>query len=296
MKQASPPLLSIICPIRDMEGRLQNLETWLVQISGEVEVILVYDDSLDQTYSEITQLISKILKHGQISIISGRFGAPGLARNAGLKVAKGAWICFWDSDDLGFPESIIRILERKEPEDSTELYCFGYDVVTVNGQIMQWTGWKKEDNLNFELLSMNPGLWRFCILRDIAISREFSSLRMGEDQLYLVQIELEKLAIKFEDKIAYRYFRNVQGQLTSSKDALLDLGRSLDLLLNEKKINPARRNFISLFLIRQTFTALKTPSFNLKVKALRVVALFLIQEPRIFVKHVVRIARSRNIE
>lgn len=296
MKITSHPVLSIICPIRNMEGKLQNLESWLSQITKQIEVILVYDESSDDTFDNITQLISRNSKAHQISILSGKYGAPGLARNAGLNVARGSWICFWDSDDIGFPTVVIETLEGRELKNSPELYCFGYEVVKSNSQLKRWPGWENSEILNFEMMTLNPGLWRFCFSRKIAFNTEFSRLRMGEDQLYLAQIGLEKLSIEYNNKIAYRYFKNVHGQLTSSKTAIQDLKVSLEILLKEQRQVAGRSDFIEMLLIRQSITAIKNPNVKLKAQGLKVLTLQLFQNPSFFVKFIINIARSRKVE
>ena len=173
MPETSYPLLSIICPIWNMEGKLQNLQTWMSQISNFVEVVLVYDESSDGTISEINKIVGKNQRREQITIVSGRFGSPGLARNAGSAVASGDWVCFWDSDDIGFLSPVLEELRKRAGEKPDEIYCFGYHLMKPNGHLVKWTGWTNSQDSNLSLIALNPGLWRFCFPRQIAISRDF---------------------------------------------------------------------------------------------------------------------------
>jgi hypothetical protein len=73
--EASAPLLSIICPVWKMEGKLQNLQTWISQISDSVEVVLVYDESPDETLKELEGIVGCHQRPEQIKILTGKFGS-----------------------------------------------------------------------------------------------------------------------------------------------------------------------------------------------------------------------------
>lgn len=275
MSDAYPPLLTIICPVRNMAGKLQNLDSWLARIPNHTQVVLIYDESSDNTLLELNQLVSKNPRKAQIKILMGSFQAPGLARNAGIQVAEGKWISFWDSDDIGFPTRLMEFLvSRKANNNSLGVYCFGYEVVSTAGALCSWKGWRNSKKSNLELVSLNPGLWRFCFSREIVLSREFSSLLMGEDQLYLAQIGLENLPINFEEMVIYKYFKNIEGQLTKSADALVNLGSSIRLLREERILTSGQSPLIDRLLVRQSMTAIRIPDRDLKSTA--VATLFLV--------------------
>ena len=296
MNNFPAPLLSVICPVRNMEGKLLNLSSWISQIGTMVEVILVYDDSSDNTYSELVKTISGSTKKNQITLVSGKFGNPGSARNAGLKIAKADWVCFWDSDDLGFPDVVTDVLLDRHQNDLTQVYCFGYEQVSREGTLEKWAAWKESTDSNLSSVSLNPGLWRFCFRRELSQSREFSRLKMGEDQLYLVQVGLGNISVRFENGIAYRYFKNVDGQLTSTYSALIDLGASITALANEQGMGVNKNQFATRLLIRQAMTALKIPNTKLQSKALRILFIQLIRNPKIVLTQIYQIVRSRKVD
>jgi hypothetical protein len=178
--------------------------------------------------------------------------------------------------------------------DSTKVYCFGYEVVSSNGELIHWHGWNHSAKINSELVSLNPGLWRFCFAREVALSRDFSSLNMGEDQLFLVQVGLECLPIRFEEKVVYRYFKNVQGQLTASPHALKDLRKSIQFLKIEQELTPTNGTFVDRLLVRQSLTALKLADTELRVKALAVLLQVLMRNPALFLKQVHLILRRKT--
>jgi glycosyltransferase involved in cell wall biosynthesis len=102
------PKLSIVVPIKNMNGKLKNLNSWIDEaLLLNCEVILVEDISNQMFTSELDQLVA-LRTHGNLKRVSGQFGNPGSARNAGKEIARGEWITFWDSDDVGFPERALK--------------------------------------------------------------------------------------------------------------------------------------------------------------------------------------------
>jgi len=294
MPESLRPLLSIVCPVWNMEGRLQNLQSWLSQISDRIEVVLIYDESSDRTLTELIEIVTNNERNEQIRIESGKFGSPGLARNAGLSVASGEWIFFWDSDDIGFPLTIIEKLKGMEKIRSNEIFCFGYNLVQSDGKIAKWKGWTNSKSTNLSLIALNPGLWRFCFPRFIAISKDFSGVRMGEDQLFLARVGLNTISIHFDDTVAYQYFRNIEGQLTSSPNALIDIDFSISSLLVEQKMNPEQRDFINKLLIRQCITAIKLLGWKSRTKAILILFYLSAQNPKQFTSWIIFIFRMKS--
>lgn len=89
------PLISIIIPVFNAEAYIRkSLESVLNQTYVNVEVICVNDGSTDNSL-EILLAYEKF-----IQIINQTNRGAAAARNTGLKVAKGAFIKFWDSDDI----------------------------------------------------------------------------------------------------------------------------------------------------------------------------------------------------
>ena len=91
------PLVSIIVPIYKVEPYLQRcLDSIVKQTYSNLEIILVNDgspDSCPQICDEYAQ------NDHRIKVIHKQNGGLSSARNAGLKIASGAFISFVDSDD-----------------------------------------------------------------------------------------------------------------------------------------------------------------------------------------------------
>ena len=101
--------LSFIIPVYNAEAYLKEcLESILSQSSGECEVILVNDGSCDGSG---TLCAAYAEKYSNVSAIHKENGGPSLARELGVGLAKGEFLCFVDADDRIAPNSVSRILE-----------------------------------------------------------------------------------------------------------------------------------------------------------------------------------------
>jgi len=91
--------ISVIIPTFNRAGRIgRAVKSVLSQTLQPDEIIVIDDGSSDETSSVIEQYLPTVKYHRQ-----GNKGVSS-ARNAGIRMAKGDWIAFLDSDDEWFPE------------------------------------------------------------------------------------------------------------------------------------------------------------------------------------------------
>ena len=91
-------LFSIIIPTYNREKFLPKaIESVINQSHNNWELIIVDDGSTDNTKSLIEDYQKK---ENRIKYIFQENSERSVARNNGIKNAKGDWICFLDSDDL----------------------------------------------------------------------------------------------------------------------------------------------------------------------------------------------------
>jgi hypothetical protein len=259
------PKLSIVVPIKNMDGKLKNLSSWIDEaLLLKCEVILVEDISNLMFTTELDGLIAA-RTNGNLKRISGEFGNPGSARNAGKQIAGGEWIAFWDSDDVGFTEKALKMLSNISPET---------DLIVCSSDTRQWSTGKLVAENHIDSLSSNilqvagyPGIWRMIFKTKFIENLPFPPFRMAEDQVFLAQVIQKMPEISFSDEIIYSYFLNVPGQLTSSTEAIADLGLAI-VEMQKLRGNAATTLFVEELLIRQHISAIRYSAGNVRSKYL----------------------------
>jgi glycosyltransferase involved in cell wall biosynthesis len=253
-------MISVIVPIAKMANRLQNLSSWLTQLGSlQIQVILVHDVQDESTGPELDAILST-LSDSRITLVNGLFGAPGLARNAGLLHVTGDWICFWDSDDIPYPSRVVKVVSLANEETELIIGQFEYE--------NELTGECIDANpvQSINTLINNPGIWRMIFRTESISGTTFSAWRLGEDQLFLEEFDLDSRKVSFVQEKLYRYFHGGKGHLTSNRELLIELHQIVKsgskLILNYK--GPTA-SFVTAMYSRQVVTCLLHGSISLKV-------------------------------
>jgi glycosyltransferase involved in cell wall biosynthesis len=263
------PLISVIVPIAKMSGKLRYLDEWLQAIDKNVyQVILVHDVQDLETEPELEALIKKIVGK-KPTLISGKFGSPGSARNEGLQYVEGKWIAFWDSDDQPNHIEFQKMVEQAENK-SLKIAIGGFsktDVGTGFIKSVHFPGLpNKGSNIPFE-----PGIWRWAFLKQEINSLRFPDLRMGEDQVFLSEVGYSENQVHVHNYSVYSYSLNRSGQLTSDRTALFDLSKAMKIELeNYRKKKLPMESFMISILLKQCITAIKSIKVELVAQALLV--------------------------
>ena len=269
------PLISVICPVTKMHGRLQNFSEWLESSSEfNIEIFLVHDVQDSDTGDELRRILVQS-KHPTVHFSEGKFGNAGDARNSVLKRCKGAWICFWDSDDLPIVSEIVRQLD-----DDYQVVIGEFEIHFENGEIEVYSH-KKSRTACLRNVSFSPGIWRFAFRAEVIFNLKFPPFRMGEDQGFLAQIDWQKLNIKFVNRTFYKYFSGYSFQTTArtnSRASLLDSLQFLKSLLDKGLGTP---RFIHNLIFRQSLTLMKTSQREIVFQTISLYS-SLIKRPKYF--------------
>lgn len=133
-------LISIIVPIYKVENFLHRcVDSILNQTYKNLEIILVNDGSPDQC-GEICDEYAKL--DNRVTVIHQENGGLSDARNAGIKIAKGEFIAFIDSDDWIHEEYINKLYELVRSTNSDISVCNFFMTSIENFQV---------DNLKIEI-------------------------------------------------------------------------------------------------------------------------------------------------
>jgi len=99
------PLVSVIIPVHNAADLVADgVASALNQTWPNCEVIVVDDGSSDDTVRRLEPF------GDSVRVIRQEHRGPAVARNTGLRAARGVWAAFLDSDDLWRPEKLARCM------------------------------------------------------------------------------------------------------------------------------------------------------------------------------------------
>lgn len=187
-------LVSIVIPTYNRAHLVgQAIKSVLDQTYADFEIIVVDDGSTDETRTVVDQF-----KNQKISYIyQPNSGLPSIARNTGLKAAKGDLIGFLDSDDLWMPEKLAT--QIKCFETKSEVLAISTNLAALDTKQKPLLKLSQDKVLTFkELCRSNPianssVLMRRCVLDYIGFLNEDKKLCAVEDYEYWLRI------LKFRD-------------------------------------------------------------------------------------------------
>ena len=123
-------LVSIIVPIYNAEKFIEEtINNIYNQSYKNWELILVNDKSIDKSVSIIKKYISENIKLIELEKNSG----PAIARNEGIKIARGRFLCFLDADDLWDSKKIEKQIKFLKEKNCAFSFT-GYQYMSFDGQ------------------------------------------------------------------------------------------------------------------------------------------------------------------
>jgi glycosyltransferase involved in cell wall biosynthesis len=263
---AKQPLLSVVCPVTAMAGRLSNLKMWLTEVLREnVEVFLIHDISDQATHLELVALVTE-LNSSKLKFSQGKYQSAAAARNSVLNMCRGTWLAFWDSDDVPMFSEVLAELD------------LGFDLMIGDFEVSRPDRRRelvrKSDNYAKALseVSFNPGIWRMVFKRDMFEALRFPEIKMGEDQDYLAQIQWKKIKVKLVTKVFYRYYDGQEFQTTAKGKSRKSLLKSLEILQYFLREEKGDERFIRNLIARQALTLLKSEPLLIKARTLVLLA------------------------
>lgn len=125
-------LISVVLPIYNVEPYLKKcLDSVIAQTYKNIEIILVDDGSLDNS-GVICDNYATL--DNRIVVIHKANGGLSDARNTGIKVAKGKYLTFIDSDDY-IETNYIEVLYNSTKKHNADISIGGHNIVYQSGKI-----------------------------------------------------------------------------------------------------------------------------------------------------------------
>jgi glycosyltransferase involved in cell wall biosynthesis len=234
-KKSSAPAVSIIVPIYNTEPCLKRcLDSLINQTLKNIEIIMINDCSPDNSWTVMQEYAKK---DSRIVLINHRVNkGVSVARNDGMKIAKGEYIGFVDSDDyvdLDFYEKLYKGTENGK----VDVVRGKIRTIKSNGEeIIYNFGEERQDKTMF-ISQFTSAIYKKSFLQEYSIKFTPGCI-YGEDHILPVKSSLLSNKIKFADG-CYNYVRRNDScdslaNLTSEKitSYFNEIGKILHFLNN----------------------------------------------------------------
>ena len=231
-------LVSIIVPVYNAEQYISRcISCILDQTYRNIELILVDDGSSDKSVQIIDE---KSGKDKRIVVIHKSNGGASDARNTGLSVCRGSYICFVDADDIIDPEYVMTMLTIAKEYDCDIVQC---EYKRVNNRDIVFT---KGDNKisvvsNIDMLNRIYSksnvdtivLWNKLFKKSVIADIRFPVGIMFEDEVFCPRVIYNASRIAITNSTLYYYYHNNNSVMnTEYSKKKLDIFTALKLRMD----------------------------------------------------------------
>lgn len=214
-------LVSVIIPTYNRGSFIkETINSVLNQTYQNFEILVIDDGSTDNTKEIVHSFNDQRIQY----IHQKHSGFPAVARNTGMKIAKGEYIAFLDSDDLWFPQKLEKQMKL------FEIYP-GKLLISTNGIIfpvkpyIRFLDFKRDKIISLnELLRKNiiinsSVLMKRSIINEIGFLDENSALKSGQDYDYWLRLlKYKENSILILKDILVKYRDHESFRISTSKD------------------------------------------------------------------------------
>ena len=198
--------LSFIVPVYNVAPYLRKCVDSLVhQDFSDYEIVLIDDGSTDES-GKICDELSESISDERLAIrvLHQKNGGLSAARNAGIKEAKGEYICFVDSDDY-WEENVLGGLMAQVEREKLDVLRFDYQNVRINsaGEYDAFQPNKSshqpdsQDTIVDGEIYLNTRMgyacyaWQFILRRDLIYTVRHTLYTENEDTLFTPDLHFE---------------------------------------------------------------------------------------------------------
>ena len=202
------PLVSIIVPVYNIEEYIfKCLNSLVTQSYEKIEIIVVDDGSTDKS-GEMCDEVAKLDK--RVRVLHQKNKGLSGARNAGIKAAKGEFVCLVDGDDY-VQEDFVKEMVQKARGGADIIVC-GYNSsipenVTITGERATIKLLVKQENM--EIVA-----WNKMYRRELINNFRYPEGENYEDTLTTYKILAAAKKVSYMPKTLYVYLERT-GSITS---------------------------------------------------------------------------------
>lgn len=249
-------LVSVIVPVYNVEKYIHRcILSILEQSYKNLEIILVNDGSTDKSREVCEGFLEK---DERVTVINKSNGGLSSARNCGLDVANGKYVCFVDGDDFIHPE-MIRILHQEISSGKFDLvYCLYqkvyqneiYSDIPSNYSVIEKSKTETFETLFAEELEIKLA-WNKLYKKEIFETLRYAKGRLHEDEFIIHYILENVTKIKKVNLKLYYYFQrdnSIMAKLTVKRvrDTIAAYESRIKLIEENIELNKFKNDSISV--------------------------------------------------
>ncbi len=215
-------LVSVIVPVYNAERYLERcVKSILSQTYHNIEVILIDDGSKDSS----VELCDSFGRDERVRVFHKENAGVSAARNDGVRMAKGDYISFVDSDDIIQPEMISTLVTYLE-KNCLDIVSTSYQKFDDVNQIQEYLIGENKiftkeeallralDRWKYHMFTIAcGGVLRACIAKNIRFDE---NLTHSEDSKYIFDYLSMCSRIGYIDAKYYCYYQNNSGAVATS--------------------------------------------------------------------------------
>lgn len=232
-------LVSVIVPIYNVEKYIKEcVESIINQTYKNLEIILINDGSTDDSY-KICKKYSD--QDSRIVLIDKENGGSASAKNYGLKIAKGDYISFVDSDDFIELDMIEYMLNTIKKFNTDIVQCELIDLYKNTIEFEQYDIVENRIEAR-DFLSLFLTQWKnslFCnklFKKEIIKNIYFKEGRCIDDEFFTYKCVINSSKVVVSNKIVYNYRMRKSGVMKSEKSQKQILRDRVDYLIERYEI------------------------------------------------------------
>jgi len=262
--------ISVIIPVYNAESYLKScIDSVLSQTYSDFELILVDDGSIDNS-GVICDTYA--LKDSRIRVVHKKNSGAGEARNTGIKISKGEYLVFVDSDDRLSEDYFERLSKHDE-----DVVFIDVDDVDDKGNIIKkehmsdYRNLSKMEFLRRQMIGSLPwGGVRKCVKRSHITNNNiyYSNHKIGEEAIYSYKVLRYAKTIGFIEGTSY-YCLLHNNSLSQSKiddplrDVALTMRDEVKIIGEYKELAPTVNAFIKVAAAVSVFRMAQNYSFDI---------------------------------
>ena len=253
------PLVSIVIPVYNAAAFLgECIDSLISQNYNNLEIICINDGSTDASAQILEYYKSK---DARIICVHQENAGQSIARNKGISIATGDYICFLDSDDFLIPNAVLQCIETFQ-KHRVDIVLFNMEMFLPSGQHFKCFAGElynhhesifssKESEICINFTNAAAGMYKRKDLIENHVL--FPAGMIYEDWVFMVRLMTAKdFSIFWLDSSLYWYRRDFAQTTTSNisnkcldlfkayhmanKQLRLDTNRQHQLFINDEKI------------------------------------------------------------